>query len=596
MNPIHFLPSPRHLNFGFFRRAAHCLLLGAGAVLPLCAVAAPTEVRLAPEPAQEISPLLFGQFLERTKNRPGDSENSHRERGPESAYLPGTTRWQPGVVEALAELNAPIIRFPGGSMLGSLYDWTVMLDHSPFRAEAGRPEGYRFGWHEFFALCRELEAEPLVGVNFRAAVWGARPGELPDSPEALAAGMVAYCNLPLGADLPEGMPDWPAYRAENGHPEPFGVNYFQIGNEWVGWLQATDSVFEQLGKEPLADDEALARHTAARLLDVIGAMRAIDPDIKIVIDAVLWQDPRMPTWIGGVLADPEVQQAADFATIHLYRPWGVDSFTKDGEPVEGDQLSPEDIWYATVGAPNIDEAGFSTIRDPAWNLAREHGWPVVMTEWNWNGWGVERQGSTLWPRALGVAGFLHAMLRESGHIHLATQSMMLGNHWMIAGVRVDPSAATPPFVLPSGRMTGFYAEHSGERFVPLEIEGAPVRGQPVSMGSLQAAERLSLLDVIATEDDDRLFLHIINRDKDRAHTLRIDLAGRSVAPAARLHRMIGTDWQPLSQYFVHPGSFEESHQDIRLDPADPLTIEVPAASVSILELEIPPTTKPKTGD
>lgn len=123
-----------------------------------------------------------------------------------------------------------------------------------------------------------------------------------------------------------------------------------------------------------------------------------------------------------------------------------------------------------------------------------------MTEWNWNGWGVERQGSTLWPRALGVAGFLHAMLREGGHIHLATQSMMVGNYWMIAGVRVDPEAVVPPFVLPSGRMTGFYAEHSGDRFVPLELANVPTRPQPVSMGSLRAVPKVALIDAVATED------------------------------------------------------------------------------------------------
>ena len=56
-------------------------------------------------------------------------------------------------------------------------------------------------------------------------------------------------------------------------------------------------------------------------------------------------------------------------------------------------------------------------------------------------------------RAIGVAGFLHAMLREGEHIQLATQSMMVGNYWMIAGVRVDPEAVDAPFVLPSASVT-----------------------------------------------------------------------------------------------------------------------------------------------
>ena len=46
-----------------------------------------------------------------------------------------------------------------------------------------------------------------------------------------AAGQVAYCNAKQGASLPPGMPDWPAIRTQNGYPEPFGVKYWQIGNE-----------------------------------------------------------------------------------------------------------------------------------------------------------------------------------------------------------------------------------------------------------------------------------------------------------------------------------------------------------------------------
>ncbi len=549
-------------------------------VFCVCAVApvggAEVVLRLAPEPSHAVSPLLFGQFLERTNGNGGEI-------GPEAAYIPGTKQWQPGVVEALEKLHASVIRFPGGSMLGSLYDWTVMIDHSPFRESGRRPEGYRFGWHEYFDLCKTLGAKPLVGVNFRAAVWGVRPEDLPDDPENLAAGLVAYCNSPVGAKLPDGMPDWPAYRAKNGHSEPFGVEYFQIGNEWIGWLQNTNGVRTILGKEGFEDDEALAAHTAQRLLDMIEAMRAVDPDINIIIDAVLWQDPRMPVWIGGVLADPRVQAAADFATVHLYRPWSVNDFTRNGQPVSGDRLSPEEIWYATVAAPDIDERGFSVIDSEAWWLARKHDWPVVMTEWNWNGWGVERRGATLWPRALGVAGFLHAILRESEHIHLATQSMMLGNSWMINGVRVDPAAEESPFVMPSGRMTGFYAEHSGDRYLPTDISGTPAREQPVGMGTLTPVPRLSLVDAVATEDDGRVYLHVINRDKDRAHRLRIEAPGRTFAAEVRVHRLSGKAWKPQVQKFVSPDQFSEQSESQDFDPAVD-TIELPAGSVTIVEL------------
>ena len=73
-----------------------------------------------------------------------------------------------------------------------------------------------------------MGAEPIIVVNFSQACQGSKPlGEA-----ALeVSGLVAYCNAKQGAKLPSGMPDWPAVRAKNGHPEPYGVKYWQIGNE-----------------------------------------------------------------------------------------------------------------------------------------------------------------------------------------------------------------------------------------------------------------------------------------------------------------------------------------------------------------------------
>ena len=536
-----------------------------------------TRIELAEEPTHTISPYLFGQFMERTAMR-----SSRAEFGPEAALIPGTSELQPGVVEELLKLHAPIIRFPGGSVVGRQYDWTVLIDNSPYREDPARPEHHLFGLDEMMELCAELDAEPLVAVNFRAAVWDARPEELPALPEELAAGLVAYCNLPVGSTLPEGMPDWPALRARNGHPDPYNIRYFQIGNEWVQWLGATDAVQEQLGKPPFGSDEALVEHVITRLLDMVNAMKAVDPDIKIIIDAVMWEKAHEP-WFDQLLADDRVKDIADFATVHLYRPWAVSSFEKNDTPIDGDNLTPEEIWYAVVGAPDIGAEGFSVMDDEAWTLARKHGWPITLTEWNWNGWGVERQGGTLWPRALGVAGFLHAFLRESEHIHIATQSMMLGDRWIINGVRVDSEREHDPFILPSGRMTGFYSQYHGNRYLPVKVDDPPMTHQPVRMGSLKPVPHLALVDTVATEDDQAVYVHLINRDKDQAHAVEIDPGTRTFARSARLYQMEGGRWNPQEELFVSPGQYEETESEIELTSGSFL-LKLPTASVTILKL------------
>lgn len=535
-------------------------------------------LRPASEPSHGVSSLLFGQFLERFQDK---AVVEGGEMGAEAAVLPGEGELQPGVIELFGRLDPGVIRFPGGMALEFDPDWTKLVDHSPFRTGGERPAGFRFGLHEFFGLCGQLGAEPLVGVNFRAAVWGE---DGPMDPEGLAAGLVAYCNLPVGADRPDGVPDWPSWRARNGHRKPFGVKYFQIGNEWAVWLKGTNTVRASRGDEEFADAAALGGHVRERLLAMIRAMRAVDPSIQIIIDAVHWNDMVGEILEGSVLGDPEVREAADFAAVHLYRPWGVDAVRLNGEEVGKDTLSAEDYWYATVAVPNIGDDGFSRLGGRGWELARRLDWPVVMTEWNWNGWGIERPGATLWPRALGVAGFLHAMLRESGRIHLATQSMMVGNDWMITAVRVDPEAEKPPYLLPSGRMTGFYAEFRGDRFLPVDVIGAPVRPQPVGMGGIAAASTLALIDVVATESAQAVYLHVINRDKDRAHVLRLDPAGRRFDRRVEFRRIAGRDWNPVEALFVSPDQFDESRGKLNLVESGD-TLRVPPGTVTTFRLE-----------
>ncbi len=53
-----------------------------------------------------------------------------------------------------------------------------------------------------------------------------------------AADLVEYLNAPAGKN-PNGGVDWAKIRAENGHPEPYNVRFFEIANEADGPRNAT---------------------------------------------------------------------------------------------------------------------------------------------------------------------------------------------------------------------------------------------------------------------------------------------------------------------------------------------------------------------
>jgi len=159
----------------------------------------------------------------------------------------------PEIVAMLKEAKLPILRWPGGNFV-SAYNWTDGVGAVEARPTAPNPvwggtfESNWFGTDEFIAFCRQVGCEPMICVN-------AGDG----TPEE-AAGWVEYCNGP--ADTPMG-----SLRAVNGHPEPYGVKYWEIGNEifgrhQVGWTTPAGNV--------------------DRFLRFSEAMKAADPTIRLL--------------------------------------------------------------------------------------------------------------------------------------------------------------------------------------------------------------------------------------------------------------------------------------------------------------------------
>ncbi len=129
--------------------------------------------------------------------------------------------WRPDVVAAVRALKPGVIRFGGSALddanLGE-FQWKDTIGdpdrRQPFRAWGGlQPTGP--GLEEIVHFCKLVDAEPLICVR----VSKRRPKD--------AAEEVQYFN---GAeDTPMG-----ALRAKNGHAKPYGIKYWQIGNERAG--------------------------------------------------------------------------------------------------------------------------------------------------------------------------------------------------------------------------------------------------------------------------------------------------------------------------------------------------------------------------
>jgi alpha-N-arabinofuranosidase len=155
------------------------------------------------------------------------------------------------------------VRFPGGR-IGNTYRWKRAIGPQSERTPnvnggALQPVTNEYGPDEFGNLLERTGAEGNVMVNF--ATGSARE----------AADWVEYMNSPVGAN-PNGGRDWAEVRAANGHPEPYGIRYWEVGNEFnsgdkVYWVGSGASFFEKAQKYAFGGSTEFAEDRVARYAD-----------------------------------------------------------------------------------------------------------------------------------------------------------------------------------------------------------------------------------------------------------------------------------------------------------------------------------------
>jgi alpha-N-arabinofuranosidase len=512
---------------------------------------------------------LFGHFIEKP--------SWHGEWGPEAALIPGTHQFQDGVEELMKGMNIPVLRFPGGTDV-EFQDWTTMIDNVPGRTE-GRPKyvgqkgdtvSNNFGYDEVCRLAERIGSEVIIVVNFGDAYF-----ERKSLDDAILheTGLLAYLNLEVGADLPGGMPDWPSKRAENGRKEPYNVRYIQIANEpWV------------MDRDLKMDDEIALEKKEQYfkcLKAYVNAFKALDPDIEIIADGNCREltDP-LPSLFGDTI---------DYVAFHMYKPWGINEIYKNDVEIPLDSLTPEDAWKAWVSTPWIDSAGFSVIDNSLFKNAVETGYPIAVTEWNWNGWwGTNSVNQDMlgshFTKGIGAAGFIHAMMRDAEHIALANQSMLVGRSWGITGIRVSETGDFEPHPYPTGEITGFYSRLHGEKMLEVDIKNVPVYQQPYKMNYITPSPKVAMLDVVASGSDDQVYIHIINRNFSGDEQVRIELSGfENLSTQGKLHTYTGSLTNiPVDAETGAYGKFDKKDIDVKRSV---LTLSIPKRSVSVITID-----------
>ncbi len=226
---------------------------------------------------------------------------------------------RPDLANMLWQLHPKFMRFPGGCFVegqespDNAFRWERTI--GPIEEREGHWNvnwGYRttdgLGYHEYLQLAEDLGAKPLYVVN--VGIWhgGMTPYDSiqPWIDECLNA--LEYANGPVTSK-------YGAMRARNGHPEPFGIEYLEIGNE---------------NNQP--DPWQQSDHYYERYEQFYKAIRAKYPEMKIIGNVVAWGDDN-PKWNSHLpvdLLDEHYYRSPDWfaAAFHKY-----DTYDRQGPKV-----------------------------------------------------------------------------------------------------------------------------------------------------------------------------------------------------------------------------------------------------------------------
>ena len=165
----------------------------------------------------------------------------------------------PDVIRMLRDAKLPLLRWPGGNFVSG-YHWRHGVGPVDARPTEPNPaweslEYNLFGTDEFMAFCRAVGCEPMICVN----AGNGTPQE--------AADWVEYCNGSTDTSMGR-------LRAENGHPEPYNVRLWEIGNELDGRHQVSWTT---------------AGGYADRYRRFVEAMKAVDPAIRFLACGAEWR-------------------------------------------------------------------------------------------------------------------------------------------------------------------------------------------------------------------------------------------------------------------------------------------------------------------
>jgi alpha-N-arabinofuranosidase len=421
--------------------------------------------------------------------------------------------FRPEVIAALKQLRFGVLRFPGGNFV-SAYEWrngVGDIDKRPpiFDPVWSAVQPNDIGTDEFLTLCRLLGVDPYITVNAGFGdAWSARE-------------LVEYTNG--AATTPMGK-----WRSQNGHPEPYHVVFWGVGNEpWGDY---------QMGAMSLPQFE-LKHNLFAK------EMRKVDPSIKLIAGGAMpdvMEGADQARRINGQYV-PDYLSAADWTGQMLLNCLDNIDMVSEHYYASGTQhtdmklqkkvtIDPPLSLIEWERAPAVQvRAKFEHYQEYLKRIPALRAKPVPIAIDEWAYFGGNRDGYKIVPA---YAWAFHEMFRHSdvfqmGAFTFAT-AMMSENR-------------TEAILNPTGMLFKMYRDHFGT--IPVEVAGDSPQPKPTfpaggDQPAINPGSDTYPLDVSAglSEDHKTVAIAVLN-PSDSEQSIKIAINGAKLASAGKLWRM-----------------------------------------------------------
>ncbi len=423
------------------------MAIGMTACLALASANAAAETEIIVDAAKSPGPVqrhVFGHNMESADSRGifdvPFSAPPHAVSG-QGFWDSAARKPYPAVVAQTKALGIGMMRYPGGCLAHN-YDWRKAVGPLEKRGK------WTFGVDEYIELCRALGAEPLFTVSDYVLPLEEMP--------AHAAELVEYLNSPATPEHP-----WAMKRKEWGHPEPYGVKWFELGNE-------SDHGNHKCVPRRCYSPSEYADYA----VKCAAAMRKVDPSIKIGVVTRPGTGEDFDCDWNRVVCEKAVP-IADFLIVHFY-----------GPRIGGND--PESNFKSAMAYPEQLERYMAAYRELCVKLGGKE-LPLAITEYN-IGHSTNKPIPYRFSLTAGLlcADMMRVYLQPEAKVANAEYWQVANGWWGMFNTKGDEIALRRA-VLPFYELWG---GHFGDKLVASEVKGSPcfdappTGGQPPAEGSV----------------------------------------------------------------------------------------------------------------